>query len=402
MPHLVDLVRGHGGRGRGLERPAIIFVAVRARPHARVVRGDGALGSQFGDLPLERRGDILRCDLARRRRPVARDFLFPGAALDRFDQAAALARVLRRQLHLLDRLVEQEVRRHQAHGPRGTDPRELAVELLGIGLKPRQIGFGIGGGFDRMLGVEEARHVEIGADILDHDVGRVAPAADGDVAIGQGEALERGRVGAADDFDAGPDGVRQAGRVDRLGARLRSVRNGAASRAARAPSDRRADARMAARGPLSMPSVVALFGATAEANSRRSKSSSALACGVGGSTPRRRERAQRPRPGKSGAGGEGGNRLAAGKLRSNKTDAPSLRGRKDALGLHIQAIAVNAGDANRSPGCSGTAARAPFAVADPHAAAMFVDRGDDCHDFSDQPRRPVVQQGVAAVACGSA
>ena len=48
-----------------------------------------------------------------------------------------------------------------------------------------------------MVGVEEARHVEIGADILDDDIGRVAPAADRDVAIGQREAVERGAIGAA-------------------------------------------------------------------------------------------------------------------------------------------------------------------------------------------------------------
>src|SRR3546814_3032742 len=38
------------------------------------------------------------------------------------------------------------------------------------------------------------RSVEIGADILDHDIGGVAPAADRDVAIGQRKAVERGAI----------------------------------------------------------------------------------------------------------------------------------------------------------------------------------------------------------------
>ena len=42
-----------------------------------------------------------------------------------------------------------------------------------------------------MVAVEEARDVEIRADVLDDDVGRVAPAADSDVAVRQREAVER-------------------------------------------------------------------------------------------------------------------------------------------------------------------------------------------------------------------
>ena len=69
-----------------------------------------------------------------------------------------------------------------------------------------------------MLAVQEARHIEIGADILDDDIGRVAPAADRDVAIGQSETLERGAIGAAHDLDAGARGEGQGGRVHGFGA----------------------------------------------------------------------------------------------------------------------------------------------------------------------------------------
>ena len=58
-----------------------------------------------------------------------------------------------------------------------------------------------------MIAVEESRDVEIGADVLDHHVRRVAPAADGDVAVRQRETFERGLIRASHDLDAGARGV---------------------------------------------------------------------------------------------------------------------------------------------------------------------------------------------------
>jgi hypothetical protein len=55
-----------------------------------------------------------------------------------------------------------------------------------------------------MVGIEEFRRVDIGADILDDDVRSVAPATDGDVAVGLCKTLQRGSIGAFDDFDARP------------------------------------------------------------------------------------------------------------------------------------------------------------------------------------------------------
>ncbi len=119
---------------------------------------------------------------------------------------------------MAESLVEQEVRRDQALGAGSSDARQLAIELPRIGLKARKIGLRVRRVVDLMLGVEEARHVEIGADVLDHDVGRVAPAADGDVAVGEGEAFERRRVGALHDFHAGARRMVERGRVDGIGA----------------------------------------------------------------------------------------------------------------------------------------------------------------------------------------
>ena len=74
--------------------------------------------------------------------------------------------------------------------PRGLDASELAVQLLRVRLEACEIRFGVGSVLDAMLGVEETRDVEVGADVLNDCVGRVAPAADRDIAIGQCESLD--------------------------------------------------------------------------------------------------------------------------------------------------------------------------------------------------------------------
>ena len=69
--------------------------------------------------------------------------------------------------------------------------------------EPGEVGLGVGPVLDRVVGVEELRRVDVGADVLDHDIRRVAPAADGDVPVGLRKAFERGAVRALHDFDAG-------------------------------------------------------------------------------------------------------------------------------------------------------------------------------------------------------
>ena len=112
----------------------------------------------------------------------------------------------------------------------------------------------------RMLAVEEARDVEIGADVLDDDVGRVAPAADRDVAVRQREAFERRGIGTAHDLDAGAH-RRATGRSCRTPlTRSRSVRD--LRRQALLPprSDRRAAIAAPPVAPVSIPREVALSG----------------------------------------------------------------------------------------------------------------------------------------------
>src|SRR3954447_16131715 len=102
--HLMDLVGTHGGRGRSLERPAIIFVAMRPRPHTGDICGGCALGIELGDLALKRWSDLAGDDLASTRFPVAGNALRPGAPDERFDDASALCRALDRDSHLAERL----------------------------------------------------------------------------------------------------------------------------------------------------------------------------------------------------------------------------------------------------------------------------------------------------------
>ena len=54
-----------------------------------------------------------------------------------------------------------------------------------------------------MIAVEHLRRVEIGADILDHDIGRVAIAAHRDIAIGKGESLQPALERRLHDLDIG-------------------------------------------------------------------------------------------------------------------------------------------------------------------------------------------------------
>ena len=168
-------------------------------------------------------------------------------------------RVLRRDAELIERFVGKEYGRNDALGAGRTQPLELAVELAGILREAAEIGFGVGRGFDWVIGVEEVRSVDVCADVLDHDVGRVAIAADGDVAVREGEALERGAVGAADGVDAGADGEGEAGFVDRFDARQVGLHRGRNRRTPAALWSLSLE-RIHARGPVSIPSEVAPSG----------------------------------------------------------------------------------------------------------------------------------------------
>ncbi len=259
--HRVDLVGRHVGGGRGLERPARNIRRRAAATTCRGRRSQTARSAWSSAIWRSSAGATCSVTILRARASQSPAIFFALVRLTReFDDAVAVVSILRRQRQLVDRLVDQEVGRDQAFGARRLHPLELAVELRGILGEAGEIGIGVGRGLDEMVGVEELGRVEIGADVLDHDIGRVAPAADGDVAIGQSEALECGLVGAAHHFDAGPHREGQSGDVDRIGAGKVAPERRRELLPARRASGRRAATRSAARSPVSMPSEVAPSG----------------------------------------------------------------------------------------------------------------------------------------------
>ena len=93
------------------ERPAVVLLAVRPRPHAGVVGGHGSLRLQLGDLPLERRRDLLRRDRPARSAQLP-GMLFVRRSMDSTSDPPSRAFFADRR-HLRQRLVDQERRRHQ-------------------------------------------------------------------------------------------------------------------------------------------------------------------------------------------------------------------------------------------------------------------------------------------------
>ncbi len=79
----------------------------------------------------------------------------------------------------------------------------LAIENGGELLQAGEVGFRVLTRCNGMVGAQKARYIEVGANVLDHHVRRVAPTSDRNVAIGQGEAFHSGAVCALDDFQAG-------------------------------------------------------------------------------------------------------------------------------------------------------------------------------------------------------
>jgi len=202
----VDLVRRHARRRAGAQSPGIECIAARPRVHAGIAGRPGALADQFGELGFQHRRDLRANDVPCPHRPLAGNPLFASPPLDRSDQiAAAPLRAHRRKggTHLSDRLMDQELRRDHPLRCGGAQPLSFPRQHSGKLFQPGKIGLGIGGGLDRVVGIQKARHIEIRADILDHDIRRVAPRTHRDVAIGQRKPVERRAIGAFDDGQAG-------------------------------------------------------------------------------------------------------------------------------------------------------------------------------------------------------
>ena len=237
------------------------------------------------DLPLERRRDLLRGDRPRALGPVARECSSSAASIDSTSDPPS------RAFFAESVICASALSIRNAGGTRPA-PRaacirpELAVELLRVRLQPREVRLGVRRVLDRMIAVEEARDVEIRADVLDDDVRRVAPAADGDVAVGEREALERGRVRAAHDLDAG---ARRRARGRFASNALTPLQVGAdlCRRCAAVPAAERSAScdRSAARAPVSIPSDVAPSGPSFRRLSATSSSSLSASASPGVAGP---------------------------------------------------------------------------------------------------------------------
>ena len=233
-----------------------------------------------------------------------------------------------------------------------------------------------------MLGIEEARHVEVGADILDHDVGRVAPAADGDVAVGQGEAFERGGVCALRRLRRWFESEWSSADVSIALARARSARSVSARRCW--PAGRTVGELGAKRAHVRpcRCQATSRLPATGAAGSRRSNR--------GLPRPQHRRRRGSSRRGevagcstegtracgnqrKRGASGQGCDRLAAAQEHFGQITLRQLGGswRSGSTRRQLPSTPVMR---TRSPGATGAPSSAPLAVADADAAAMLVDR----------------------------
>ncbi len=164
---LMDFVRRHIGRGAATRRIGVIGLALGQAPNAGIMDGAGATGGHRVDLPGEGRRYLAGDDLFGPRLPVAVYALVPGAAGNRADQG-----VLRLQrLQLLDRLVDDEIGRHDAGGGVTLELGGFLVQHRGKGLQAREIGLGIGPGFDAVLAVQEVRHGLVRAAQLAEHIG---------------------------------------------------------------------------------------------------------------------------------------------------------------------------------------------------------------------------------------
>ena len=67
------------------------------------------------------------------------------------------------------------------------------------------------------------------------------------------------------------------------------------------------------------------------------------------------------------------------------------------LRFDLEAIALDVDNPDPIPDGCRTAARRPFAIADPNPASVAIDRFDNDDDFAEEPRDTVVEVGVRRI-----
>jgi hypothetical protein len=184
----MDLVAAHRHRGRSLGSGGIIGIAVGQAPAARVVH---RLAAQFGDqraLALERREDLARDDRGRLGYAIVGQIGRLKLGGKARHHHSLVGRRLEQGAQLLQRRVEDIVRRE--HAACGIGPLLLGavVERFGKGGEPREIGIRLARIAHADLRLEEVGHVAIWTGQLAQHIGR-EPAE----AAAIGEALRTGQ-----------------------------------------------------------------------------------------------------------------------------------------------------------------------------------------------------------------
>ena len=175
---------------------------MRTRPHARCRIREGQLPLHDCGLAFKSRQNFFGNNFPGTFLPVTWDsHCAPGQR--GYERAAAVSQLRDRALHLVDSASQQKIGRDQPCRLCRSDPIQFSVELGRQLRKPVTIGLSIVRCLDRMAGIQKAGNIEIGSDVLDYDIRRVAPTTDRHVSIGQSETFKRARIRGFDHGEAG-------------------------------------------------------------------------------------------------------------------------------------------------------------------------------------------------------
>ena len=226
---LVDLVRRQIGVAEKTHRRTIECVAIGQGPDPRRLAGDG-------EQRLERRLElpICRIDRVPRGRGRRGDERRPVRFADLIDLAKALGEggdehiVLRGRRDeggdRPDRLLDQDLRRHDALGPVGRDLGDDAVEGGAEGRKAPHIGIRVRMRGEPLLRLHQLRNIDMRSRDLAHDIRDMAEIAVDEAIV---DARHAGVIAedALDNVEIDPRPGRQAGAIDRREARGRGMRD---------------------------------------------------------------------------------------------------------------------------------------------------------------------------------
>ncbi len=159
----VRFVGRHARGGLVTQAERVIGLASRTAADTRLVAGARPLLRYQRDLCIERSRERAVDDPLRPCAPVAGKALLGRAPRKRAHQRGFLARLPAQRPELHQRLVGDEIRRNDAALQVIARPAGVVADFAREGVQPRQIGLGIGGRFDRVLGRNEIGRRLVGA-----------------------------------------------------------------------------------------------------------------------------------------------------------------------------------------------------------------------------------------------